>query len=86
MVNLGVDRMSISTVLNNRYRTEAQMAWTEVQQKLGHSILTTLTPAPEMLVAATRVHAPAVLSQPTSVTSQQIFKIADLILEHEKTK
>ncbi len=86
IVNLGIDRTSISVVLNNRIRSENQMPWTEVQKNLGHSINTTLTPAPEMFMASTRVHMPAIFSQPTNVTSQQILKIADQILEREKAK
>ncbi|HEY9151279.1 MAG TPA: response regulator [Anaerolineales bacterium] len=86
IANLGIDRLGILVVLNNRVRSEAQMAWTDVQKKLGHSIATTLTPAPEMFIGAARVHAPAVTSQPTNVTSQQFLKIADLLLEHEKAK
>ena len=86
IADLGIDRMGIDVVLNNRIRSEAQMAWTEVQQSLGHSISTTITPAPEMMIAAARIHMPAVFSQPTNVTSQQILKIADQILEHEKAK
>jgi hypothetical protein len=38
-----------------------------------------------MMLAATRMHSPAVLSQPTTMTSQQILKIADQILEREKS-
>ena len=86
IVNLGIDRLSILVVLNNRVRSEAQMAWTEVQQKLEHSIATTLTPAPEMFVTAARMHTPPVMVQPTNVTSQQFLKVADLIIEHEKAK
>jgi CheY-like chemotaxis protein/MinD-like ATPase involved in chromosome partitioning or flagellar assembly len=86
IVNLGIDRLEILVVLNNRVRSEAQMAWTEVQQKLEHSIATTLTPAPEMFLSAARVHTPAVTSQPTNVTAQQFLKIADLLIEHEKAK
>jgi CheY-like chemotaxis protein len=86
IANMGIDRTGIMVVLNNRIRSEAQMPWTEVQQKLEHSISTTLTPAPEMFIAAARVHTPAILSQPTNVTSQQFLKIADLIIEHEKAK
>jgi pilus assembly protein CpaE len=84
MVALGIDSAGISVVLNNRVRTEAQMPLAEVQQNLGHPIVATLTPAPEMMLAATRMHSPAVLSQPTTMTSQQILKIADQILEREK--
>lgn len=86
IADLGIDRMGIDVVLNNRIRSESQMAWTEVQQSLGHSIASTLTPAPEMMIAAARVHMPAVFSQPTNITSQQILKIADQILEREKAK
>ncbi len=86
IARLGIDRMTISVVLNNRVRSETQMSWTEVQQNLGHSISTTLTPAPEMFLSATRLHIPAIFSQPTNVTSQQVLKIADLILEREKGK
>ena len=84
LVGLNIDPGAITVMLNNRIRTEAQMAWTEVQQSLGHSIAATLTPAPEMFVEATRFHTPAVLSQPTNLTSQQILKVADLLLEREK--
>lgn len=86
IANLGIDRMKIDVVLNNRIRSESQMAWTEVQQNLGHSIASTITPAPEMMISAARLHMPAVFSQPTNVTSQQILKIADQILEHEKVR
>ena len=86
IADLGIDRMGIDVVLNNRIRSESQMAWTEVQKSLGHSIATTITPAPEMMITAARIHMPAVFSQPTNVTSQQILKIADQILEREKAK
>jgi pilus assembly protein CpaE len=83
---LGIERKTISAVLNNRVRSETQMAWTDVQEKLGHPIATTLTPAPELFVQAIRMQSIAVLSQPTNVTSQQFFKIVDLVLEHEKAR
>ncbi len=84
--NLGIDRLGINVILNNRIRTETQMSWTDVQKSLDHSIASTLTPAPEMFMAATRAHTPAVFSQPTNITSQQILKIADQLLEREKAK
>jgi pilus assembly protein CpaE len=83
---LHVDPATLLVVLNNRIRTEAQMPWTDVQQALGFGIAAALTPAPEMFLEATRIHTPAVLSQPTNLTSQQILKVADLILEREKVK
>jgi CheY-like chemotaxis protein/MinD-like ATPase involved in chromosome partitioning or flagellar assembly len=86
IASIGIDRNTISVILNNRIRGEAQMPWTEVQQSLGHTIAATLTPAPEMLVAAAHIHMPAVLSDPTNMTSQQILKVADQILEREKAQ
>jgi pilus assembly protein CpaE len=86
IVKLGIDPAGISVVLNNRIRTEAQMPQLEVQESLGHSITATLTPSPEMFIAAARMHTPAVLSQPTTLTSQQILKVADQIMEREKAK
>ena len=86
IADLKIDRKTISVVLNNRQRSEAQMAWTKVQEKLGHSISTTLTPAPELFLQATRLQTPAVMCQPTNMTSQQFLKIADAILEREKAR
>lgn len=86
IVALGVDRKGVTAVLNNRIRSESQMAWTEVQDKLGHPIATTLTPAPELFLQAVRMQSLAVLCQPTNVTAQHFLKIADLVLEREKAR
>jgi len=83
---LKFERKNINVILNNRQRTEAQMAWTNVQEKLGHSITATLTPAPELFMQAARVQTPAVMSQPTNMTSQQFLKIADSVIEREKAR
>ncbi len=85
-VKLGLDRKGITAVLNNRIRSEAQMPWIQVQEQLSHSISTTLTPAPELFIQASRLQTPAVLCQPTNVTSQQFLKVADSILEREKAR
>lgn len=86
IVGLGIDRKNIMAVLNNRIRSEAQMPWNQVQEKLGHSIATTITPAPELFMQAVRLQTTAVLCQPANVTSQQYLKVADLILEREKAR
>jgi len=83
---LKIDRKAITAVLNNRIRSETQMPWTQVQEKLNHSIAVTFTPAPELFAQASRMQTPAVVTQPTNVTSQQFFKLADLILEREKAR
>ncbi len=86
MASLQIDSRSISVILNNRQRSESQIAWTQVQEKLGRSIASTLTPAPELFMQAARMQTPAVMSQPTNMTSQQFLKIADAILEREKAR
>lgn len=83
---LGIDPTSISVVLNNRMRSDTQMLWTEVQKLLGHPLASILTPAPELLMQAARLHIPAVLAEPTNATSQQILKFADEIVAQVKAK
>jgi len=83
LIELGIDKNHIAVVLNNRVRTESQIAWAEVQKQLGHSIAATLTPAPELFLQASRLKTPAVLCQPESLTAQQITKLVDRIAEHQ---
>jgi pilus assembly protein CpaE len=86
IADLKIDRKTISVVLNNRMRSEAQMQLSQVQEKLGHSVAATLTPAPEAFMQATRLQTPVVICQPTNMTSQQFLKLADTVLEREKTR
>jgi MinD-like ATPase involved in chromosome partitioning or flagellar assembly len=67
-------------------RSESQMQMSQVQEKLGHSIAATLTPAPEAFLQAVRLQTPAVICQPTNMTSQQFLKLADIIIEREKSR
>lgn len=83
---LKVDPKSISVVLNNRQRSDVQIPWAQVQEKLGHSIFTTLTPVPELFLQASRLHTPAIVAQPENMVSKQFLKIADAILEREKAR
>ena len=86
IVALKVGSRKINVVLNNRVRSESQMQMSQVQEKLGHSIAATLTPAPEAFLQAARLQTPAVICQPTNMTSQQFLKIADTVIEREKPK
>lgn len=80
---LGLNRKSIRVVLNNRIRSETQLPSSQVQTKLDHEILSTLTPAPELFVQATRMQTPAILCQPDSLTARQITKLVDFVAEQE---
>jgi len=83
LIEFGATKNRIAAVLNNRIRSETQMPWAEVQEKLGHSVAATLTPAPELFAQASRLKTPAVLCQPESLTSQQINKLVERLTEHE---
>ena len=80
---LGVNRKNINVVLNNRIRSDTQLPSSQVQTKLDHEIVSTLTPAPELFVQATRMQTPAMLCQPESLTARQISKLVDFIAERE---
>lgn len=83
---LKIDMQTVSVVLNNRQRTEAQVPWVQVQEKLGHSVSTTLTPLPELFLQAQRLHVPVVVAQPGNMIAQQFQKLADATLEREKAR
>jgi DNA-binding response OmpR family regulator len=80
---LGFTKKSIKVVLNNRIRSDTQLPSSQVQTKLEHDILSTLTPAPELFVQATRVQTPAILCQPDSLTARQITKLVEFVTERE---
>jgi Flp pilus assembly CpaE family ATPase len=80
---LRIPRKNIRVVLNNRIRSETQLASSQVQAKLEHEILSTLTPAPELFVQATRMQTPAILCQPDSITARQISKLVEFVVERE---
>lgn len=80
---LGTPKKNIKVVLNNRIRSETQLPSSQVQAQLGHEILSTLTPAPELFVQATRMQTPAILCQPDSLTTRQIAKLVDFVTERE---
>lgn len=83
IAELGIPKKIIKVVLNNRVRSDTQLPSSQVQAELEHEIISTLTPAPELFVQATRVQTPAVLCQPDSLTARQITKLVDFVTERE---
>lgn len=79
----GVSKRNIKVILNNRIRSDTQLPSSQVQAKLEHEILSTLTPAPELFVQASRVQTPAILCQPESLTARQITKVVEYVTEQE---
>jgi pilus assembly protein CpaE len=86
MAAMQIDRTGILVILNNRQRSEAQLPAVQTQELLGHPVTMTLTPAPELFLQAIRTKMPAVITQPSNMTSQQFIKMADTILEREKAR
>jgi CheY-like chemotaxis protein/MinD-like ATPase involved in chromosome partitioning or flagellar assembly len=84
IASLSLDRKTISVVLNNRMRSEMQMPLSQAQDKLGHSVISALTPAPEVFLQAIRTQTMAVICQPSIVIAQQFLKIADTMIEREQ--
>jgi CheY-like chemotaxis protein/MinD-like ATPase involved in chromosome partitioning or flagellar assembly len=80
---LGISKKNIKVILNNRIRSDTQLPSSQVQAKLEHEILSTLTPAPELFVQASRVQTPAILCQPESLTARQITKVVEYVMEKE---
>ncbi|HLO30190.1 MAG TPA: response regulator [Anaerolineales bacterium] len=80
---LGITEKNIKVVLNNRIRSDTQLPSSQVQTKLEHEILSTLTPAPELFVQATRMQTPAILCQPESLTARQVAKLVEFVTEQE---
>ena len=64
-------------------RLKPQLPSSQVQAKLEHEILSTLTPAPELFVQASRVQTPAILCQPESLTARQITKVVEYVAGQE---
>jgi len=83
IASMGVNKKNIHVVLNNRIRSDTQLPSSQVQSKLDHEIISTLTPAPELFVQATRMQTPAILCQPESLTTRQINKLVEFIAEQE---
>ena len=83
ITTMGISKRIINVVLNNRVRSDTQLPSSQVQTKLDHEIIGTLTPAPELFSQATRMQTPAVLCQPESITARQVNKLVDFITERE---
>jgi len=83
ITTMGVNKRIVNVVLNNRVRSDDQLPSSQVQTKLDHEIIGTLTPAPELFAQATRMKTPAILCQPESLTTRQIDKLVDFITERE---
>ncbi|MGQ9832240.1 MAG: response regulator [Candidatus Villigracilaceae bacterium] len=84
LAEIGIDGKKVMVVLNNRLRSETQLAWNQTQELLGHSVSLMITPAPELFYQAARLQTFAVLYQPESLTAQQFAKLTTLIAKQTR--
>jgi DNA-binding response OmpR family regulator len=78
---LGVERRKITTTINYRVRFDLQLSVNQVQEKLGHSIAVTFTPAPELILQSARQQTSAYFGQKDTLTRQQYATLASKIEE-----
>lgn len=85
LIELGFGRDGIVPIVVNRVRSDTQLNWNQVQEQLGHPVVTAFTPAPELIYMAGRMKTTVVVYQPNSLTGQQFAKLAAHLLELEKS-
>lgn len=78
----GVSRHKISLALINRVRTSLQIPWRQVETDLGIELAGIVSPAPEQAHQASQGTMPLVLSNPDSLVSDQIKKLAQGVAVH----
>ena len=82
--DLGYYNQKITPVVVNRIRSDTQMNWSYVQERLGVKIPVMIMPSPEIIFQANRKFTTAVAAEPDSLMGQQYNKLAEIILEFSK--
>lgn len=78
----GINRRKVFLALINRVRTSLQIPWRQVEEDLGIELAGIVSPAPEQAHQASQTGSPLVISQPDSLISDQIRKLAESIQSH----
>jgi Flp pilus assembly CpaE family ATPase len=78
----GINRRKVFLALINRVRTSLQIPWRQVEEDLGIELAGIVSPAPEQAHQASQTGSPLVVSQPDSLVSDQIRKLAESIQSH----
>jgi len=73
----GISRHKINLALVNKVRTSLQIPWRQVETDLGLELAGIVSPAPEQAHQASQGGTPLVISDPNSLVSDQIRKLAD---------
>ena len=86
LADLTGSRQNIHAIVVNRIRSDTQINMMQMEELLGQPPLLAITPAPELLYAASRMKTTAINNRPDSLTAQQFTKLAAAILDFEKKK
>jgi len=78
----GISRSKVYLALINRVRTSLQIPWRQVETDLGIELAGIVSPAPEQAHQASQTGSPLVFSQPDSLISDQIRKLAENVQAH----
>lgn len=79
LINQEITDGRILIVLINRFRSGAQLSWSQVQDQLGRAIEVIFTPAPELAYQASEKNLPLILHQSDSLSAQQFAKLAEKV-------
>ena len=72
----GVGQGRLSAILVNRTRSDVQLAWQEVQNRLGIPIATVVPPVPEIAFRAQNSEKPVTIMQPSGLVAAQLGRVA----------
>ena len=86
LIDLGVPKGNIQTIVVNRVRSDTQLTMPQIESQLGQTPVVAITPAPELIFSATRMKTIAIVSRSDSLTAQQFTKLAAGVLDFEKKK
>jgi MinD-like ATPase involved in chromosome partitioning or flagellar assembly len=82
--SLGFNKQNITPVVVNRIRSDTQMNWTYVQERLEFPVPVMIMPNPEVIYQANRQLTTAVAFKPDSSMGVQFTKLANIMVEHSK--
>lgn len=86
LVEMGVTKRNVQTVIVNRIRSDTQLNIAQMEEQLGQPPIVTITPMPELLYMSNRMKTTAIASRPDSLTYQQFIKLATTLVDLEKQK
>ncbi len=86
LLELGIEESRLFLVVNNRSYSDYSLSSEEIEQEIDFPVALTFKPEQNLFSQAIKKHLPAVLEQPKGDFSQQISKLAQLLLQNEASQ